>query len=95
MSNKVDEFLPLARVGTGVTLSSSPAKDKYYLVNANGAVEKIPLNRASYLYIQAKEKGTLLWNRVPKKRKSKSAEPTQGEAWRKELREKLGYKDEP
>ena len=95
MNSQSDRLLPLARVKRGLTLSSSPAGDQHFLVKGNGSAEKIPLEKACKLYIAAKKKGDLLWNKAPTKRGSKSAESAEeNQSWRDELREKLGYKPE-
>jgi len=94
--NKVDSLIPLARVGKGATLSSAGGGDQYYVVESDGSSNKVPLEKACKLYIDASEKGDLLWNRSPKKKRSKSpSSESSSKAWRDELRQKLGYKDDP
>ena len=100
MNSRVDKFLPLAKVKRGETLSSSPGGDQYFLVKSNGSSEKISLEQACKLYIAAEKKGDLLWNGSPAKKGSKkkavtTQQPESSAAWRKELREKLGYNPNP
>ena len=100
MNKRSDRFIPLAKVKRGVTLSSSSAGDQYFLVKTNGSSDKIPLEKACKLYIAAKEKGDLLWGRSSTKKGSKkkattTKSHTSSQAWRDELREKLGYEPNP
>ncbi len=100
MSSRTDNLVKLAKVKRGVTLCSSSSGDQHFLVNVKGSAEKIPLEKACQLYIAAKKKGDLLWNRSPKTNspdpiQRPATHPESSKAWRDELREKLGYDADP
>ena len=102
MSTRTSGFISLAKVKRGVELASSPAGDQYFLVSKKGS-EKIALEVACRLYLEAKSKGNLLWGTTKRKKKAQQSDPfavttdpqASSQSWRDELREKLQYNPDP
>ena len=88
------ELKPLAMLKDGRTLCTTPAQDRYFVVERSGASAVVDLPTACKLYRGAKE---IVWGgdrRRPPKEARGQAKPRPTETWKNEMRKALQRIDE-
>jgi hypothetical protein len=90
-----EKKIPLAKLGDGRILCTSEYQDRYFIVYMDGHADKVSLQAASKLYVQAEAngQGNLLWKRSRKQEKAPEKPGDYEERtrkWRAQMEKALG-----